>query len=495
VIALDFNRSSSRLRAVPVTPPPEGFVELFLAQAEARPDAIAIEAGAELISYGALRRRMERMRGALESKGVAEGDRVLVCLPSGPDLIAAFYALASMRAVAMPVSPSLTAHELAPMLADARPVGAIVTQSADAPDGLRFALVCSEVEGGPRRTLAAPSGDPVVTCHFTYKGVGHPLGVLHRYSAWAYSLRGFIERHGGEQGDVHLVCLPMYPVYGLTVSVMWPLAVGARVLVADPDAERLLELLTTRRVRVACLVPVLLHMLCARARRVGLDRASLHPDLELKCGGSDLGEALSNEVREVFGVVPHEGYGLTEALIVASNFPGRVRPASLGFALADEVRVGVVDARGRSVAPGRVGEITVTGPTVFRGYLGRPSETARFLRSGVLHTGDLGHFDEEGFLRFDGRALPITKISAQMVDLREVEDLLCQHPDVVDARVVVRTGANGAERLAAAVVPRRSSMVTPDALLAFCRERLSRHKVPKTLTFHQRELVAKETLR
>lgn len=488
MIALDLHRESARLRAAPQTAPPPGFIELFLRQAAARPNAVAVETEAGPTTYAALCERMERLRGALEALDVAEGDRVLVRLANGPDLIAAFYALASMGAVAVPVSAALTEHELAPILADARPSGAIVARPSGAPHGLRFELACSEIEGARRRPITAPKGDPFVTCHFTYKGLGHPLGALHRYSAWAYCLRGFIERHGGSSDDLHLVALPMYPVYGLTVSVMWPLALGARIVVAPPDAEVLLDLLTTRSVRVACLVPALLHMLCVRARRTGLDRAALHPDLELKCGGSDLGRALSDEVRAVFGVVPHEGYGLSEALIVASSFPGRVRPVTLGVALADEIRIGVVDASGRPVPAGRVGEITIAGPTVFRGYIGRPSETARFLRDGVLHTGDLGHFDEEGSLHFDGRAVPIAKISAQMVDLREVEDVLRRHPDVADARVVVHVDDAGVERLHAAVIPRRASDVSPEALVASCRQRLSRHKVPKAVRFYQREV-------
>lgn len=488
MIALDLHRESARLRAAPQTAPPAGFIELFLRQAASRPRAVAVEHEGALTTYAGLLERMERLRGALEALDVAEGDRVLVRLPNGPELIAAFYALASIGAVAVPVSPTLTDLELAPVLADARPAGVIVAQPSGDRDGLRFELACSGIDDARRRPITAPKGDPFVTCHFTYKGLGHPLGALHRYSAWAYCLRGFIERHGGSSDDLHLVALPMYPVYGLTVSVMWPLALGARIVVAPPDAEVLLDLLTTRRVRIACLVPTLLHLLCVRARRAGLDRAALHPELELKCGGSDLGRALSDEVRAVFGVVPHEGYGLSEALIVASSFPGRVRPVTLGVALADEIRVGVVDASGRPVPAGRVGEITIAGPTVFRGYIGRPSETARFLRDGVLHTGDLGHFDEEGSLHFDGRALPIAKISAQMVDLREVEDLLRRHPEVADARVSVRVDDAGVERLVASVIPRRASDVSPEALVALCRARLSRHKVPRTVRLYQREV-------
>lgn len=487
MIALDLQRESARFRAAPATPPPPGFIELFLRQVDARPGAIAIETDDGLTTYASLRSKMEQLRGALEQLAVVEGERVLVCLPNGPELIAALYALASIGAVAVPVSTGLTEHELAPILSDARPVGQIVSRATGARPGLRFELACSNLDHFPRRRITPPKGDPLVTCHFTYKGLGYPLGVLHRYSAWAYCLRGIIDRHGGTRDDVHLVTLPMYPVYGLNSTVMWPLAVGARIVVAAPDPESVLKLLVARRVRFACMVPALLHMLCVRARRTGFDRGALNPDLELKSGGSGLGEALSNEVRDVFGTLVHEGYGLSEALVVASNFPGRVRAASLGLALADETRIGVVDANNRPVSAGRVGEITIAGPTVFRGYIGRPAESARFLHDGVLHTGDLGHFDDEGTLHFDGRALPIAKISAQMVDLREVEDVLRGHPDVVDARVVVRVDDNGVERLAAAVIPRRSATVSPEELLAFGRERLSRHKVPKTIGFVTKE--------
>jgi len=483
-----------------------GFVEHFLARVAAASESVAIELAGEhvVLTYGELLGLTERLRGAFRELGVGEGDAVLMMLPSGPEFIAAFYALASLSAVAVPISPALTPFELAPILADARPRGAVVAGPASVavlaayPD-LRFVLTTTEAASAARAVhladlaarsspLVPPAADTIVSCHFTYKGLGYPLGVLHRYASYSVALDGGMARWTtpGEAGS-HLALLPQHPVYALVAGVLLPLSLGARLVVVRRFEPRgVYDLLAQHRIRFACLVPPLFRALAARPR----PRGELHSHLQLLSGGSYLTPELTASVADAIGVEPLQGYGLSETLPATVNYPGRRRAGTLGVPIDRRVLVRIVDAHGRDVPSGRVGEIVVGGPTVMAGFLGRPRETERFLRDGWFHTGDLGHLDQEGFLHFDGRSLPITKCAAQMVDLVEIESLVRTHPSVVDARATVSVDAHGAERVALSIVMHSRASLTAGEVIDYCKLSLSRHKLPRTVRLLQHGEVA-----
>lgn len=500
----------------------QGFIERLLAQVDARPHAPALEmeATGEVWSYAALLALIEQMRAAFLALEVEPDDTVLLALPACPALVAAFYALASLSAIAVPVSEDLTAFELAPVLADAQPKGVVIMQADGLVDRMapstRFALLVAparadDVPGlaavaadplgvrvaaladwqGQGSRLVPPVANPVVSCHFTYKGLGYPLGVLHRYESYGACIDSLIQASGVAPHVLHLAALPLHPIYALLASVLSPLSMGAHVLIVTGNRRRhVLSLLAQRQVVCASLVPPLYKLLLSQARGTGRARPALHPDLQLFTGGSALAPELMAEVTEVLGVQPWQGYGLSEALLVSSNFRGSEAPHSLGRPLHAGITVDVVDAQGQSLPPGRVGEIVVRSPSVMQGYLRRPRETARFLKGGAMNTGDLGHLDAQGYLHFDGRALPFTKCAAQMVDLAEIEAVLKRHPQVSDARAMVRVDPQRGEHVEAAVVLRPRTAVTGEALLGFLRSRLSAHKLPRSVQLFQRDLVA-----
>jgi long-chain acyl-CoA synthetase len=335
--------------------------------------------------------------------------------------------------------------------------------------------------GDASSPLTAPSGDPIVSCHFTYKGLGYPLGVLHAYSSYGACLRGCAERYAASAGGTHLVGLPMHPVYSLIGAVLMPLTLGAKLLVVrNIGARDVSELLAEHDVRFACLVPLLLRGMIARG---GGTRPNLRSDLEVITGGSHLSPELATAVAERLGVEPLQGYGLTETLPVTSSVRGDNRAGSLGKPVREDVKVTIVDSRGREVPRGRVGEIAVAGPSLMRGFANRPRETARFLRDGRFHTGDVGHMDRDGFLHFDGRALPFTKCAAQMVDLREIEMVLLRHPKVADARATVSD-----ERVSVSVILNKHAVMTPADVIAHAAQHLSKHKLPRRVKLYERAI-------
>jgi long-chain acyl-CoA synthetase len=506
--------ASSYFRAaLPISGYSGGFIEGFLTQVAAAPDAVAIdiEAGERVLTYRELKELMERFRSVFDQLGVQDGDRVLLLLPSGPELIASVYALASLSAIAVPVNPRMTAYEIEPILRDATPIAVVFHESRALRilrniGPLRFALVTAPLPPnvdthGIKLTyldaitswpsqLAAPDGETVVSCHFTYKGLGYPLGALHTYANYTHCIQALIGRYATTGNVVHLLGLPIYPVYSLLAAVMAPLAIGARLLIIHKIAKAdLLDLLVRHQVRVVCMVPMLFAPLVMGAEANPEMKKKLHPDLVLSSGGTHLSEELTHAVIAALGIEPYQGYGLTETLPVVANHADRNLPGSLGVPLSDRIHIRIVDADGNEVPNGRFGEITVSGPTLMSGFIKRPKETAQFMRDGWFHTGDLGHIDSDGFLHFHGRSGPFTKVMAQMVDLVEIEQLLRSHPEVSDAKVTVTSGQLTGERLSVSVITKADATLDTNGVIEFCKAHLSPHKVPRKVMLYRRQIL------
>lgn len=484
-----------------------GWLSRLTAQAAARPDAVALrEFGGEERSYAALVGGCERLRAALRREGVTAGEAVALLLPAGRDLIEGFAAVTSLGAIAVPLSPSLTLHELPALLELADPAvvvteGELLRRVAPvlrAQGGLRAALVVdasgdglsaldgegyrARAVGEERSALDEPAPDALVGCHFTYKGLGYPLGALHRYGSYTLSVESLESAFLPGPDDLHLVALPFHQVYGLVSAVVGPLCHGNSLLLAQRlNPRRLLALLSEERVRFACLVPALFPFLISAARS---GRPELHPELCLLSGGSLLDRDLAHETADALGVEPYQGYGLSESLPIVTNSPGRNRPGALGWPLPD-VALRICDAQGEEQPAGVAGEILASGPTVMAGYRRRPRETARFLRDGWLRTGDLGWRDADGALHFLGRREPFAKVGGQMVDLVEVEQTLRAHRAVHDACAFSVPGRTGQPELRAAVILAGRTSVRLGELFALARERLSPFKVPRRIKIYR----------
>ena len=464
----------------------ENLFVAFLEQAEQSPDAPAIEFWdtGESVSYGQLLTMAERYKALLSELGVTAGETVLVMLPSGPDFTACLCASFSLAAISVPVSPLLTDFELTPILNDAQPA-VCITDSANAKRSLIRTSSCRHVhcveQGLPeaQRSLSIPSGDPVATCHFTYKGLGYPLGALHRRSHYASALASMVRPLQDDEPHTFLAALPLVPIFGFTMLLLCPLAMGGRVLlVQHPTKADLMKIVASRRIRLAGVVPELLAHIVAHAARQGEPLSSLHPDFELVSGASWLPPELLNACLRSLGVRCFQGYGTTETMPIVCNRPQKDCVGSLGSPVRSDIGVRIVDHQGIAVGPGRVGEIVVSGPTLASGYLRRPDETARFLRNGEFFTGDLGYRDEDGFLFFKGRRLAFTKVLSQMVDLVEVENLLLRHPAVARVTTTVQARGTVGSIVVAWVILRSGMHASVGELQEFCRRSLSRHKIP-----------------
>ena len=179
-----------------------------------------------------------------------------------------------------------------------------------------------------------------------------------------------------------------------------------------------------------------------------------------------------------------EGYGLTEAapVVSAHRVSGERRLGSVGQPIPG-VEVRIVDDEDRPRPAGEVGEVCVRGANVMLGYYKMPEETARVLRGGWLHTGDMGRLDADGFLYIVERKKDLIIRGGFNIYPREVEEVLYAHPAVAEAAVVGRPSRLMGEEVLAFVVLKRGHAVAPEALMAFCRERLAAFKCPRDVRF------------
>ncbi|HEX9036938.1 MAG TPA: alpha/beta fold hydrolase [Ktedonobacterales bacterium] len=287
--------------------------------------------------------------------------------------------------------------------------------------------------------------------------------------------------------DVTLGVLPLSHIYGVTDSLNLPMALGGAIaLLPTSRPSEVLQAIKRERPALLPGVPSLYLMIANYPKVRSYGVASIRTCLS----GS---APLPVEVQEAFEKLTRgrlvEGYGLTEASPVthANPLSGERRAGSIGIPLPSTNAKIVSVETGEEVPPGEVGELLVQGPQVMQGYWNAPADTALALTSdGWLRTGDLARMDEDGFFAIVERKKDMILTGPYNVYPREVEEVLYEHPKVLEAAVV---GASGVESSGASpairafVVLRSGERATAEEILAFCRERLDAYKAPRSIEF------------
>ncbi len=489
-----------------------GFIERFLKEVSIHPDALAIDFEGDSpqnVTYAELLGLMENYKGVFEKLEVSENEMVMFILPSGAEFIASVYGIASAGGVALPVNSKLTHYEMDKILSDSTPVGIVTTSKIyksysrlfDTRSNFRFAIsIKGDIEKnnekisyykltdfeGVKSHIEPPAGNPVVTCHYTYRGCGYPLGVPHRYADYTTCVEGMGDRYPLSHDSPIIIGLPIYPIYGITIMVIFPLSFGCRLVIVSRFMEQnFVDVIERNRAVGACFVPIIIPKLISELEARGsLDKIDFNPRLLMSSSATSLPKALQDSIAEMSGIEILQGYGLTEGLAISTAYRGlESERGTLGVPIHDDITVTVVDNLGCEVAPGMLGEIVIGGPTVSEGFFNKPDENKKFFKNGYFYTGDLGYTDENGFLTFEGRALPIAKVAAQMVDLVELENVTLMHPDVIKAKATERKEPVGRNYVSLTVVVKKKSDLDQHKLQMFCLDYLSFFKVPAQIKF------------
>jgi acyl-CoA synthetase (AMP-forming)/AMP-acid ligase II len=461
-------------------------------------DRPALVAGDTRLTYGDLWHAVDGVAAGLAAAGVTKGDRIAVLAFNGSEYVYLYGAAARLGAIVVPINWRLSASEVAYILADSTPkalcvasdllslvaeantaaasletvfvIGASVGDAEPFSELLRHPVVPIDVDIAPE--------DPFIILH-TAAVAGHPRGaILSQRSVVASNLQ-LMHSWGLRMEDGNLCALPLFHFAGVATTLAVMHAGGVNILLPRFDADAALRSIREHAATILFEFPPMLSALLDRAKETGSDLASLrivtgldHPDTVRR-------------LEATTGAVFWSCFGQTETGGLVTLSPFAERPGSAGLpGLLAEVRI--IDEAGCALAPGNTGEIVVRGPMVFEGYWNRPHDTAYTFRGGWHHTGDLGAFDEDGFLWYRGRKADkaLIKPGGENVYPAEVENALLAHPLVAEAAVIGIPDPQWGEAVKAVCVLRQSGEeVTSDALIEFVGHRIARYKKPKHVVF------------
>lgn len=441
------------------------------------------------LDYAELDSRIRRAAGWLVERGLTPGDVLALQVPDRLTFLVLHLAALGRGLTTLPLNTTYPPAELRYYLSDAGASLALVAPGVaeDMPGApctvlASDAVLQAEIAAAPEAALLEDlPADHLAVLLYTSGTTGRPKGAMLSHANLQATVDGLVEAWRWSSDDVLLHMLPLFHVHGLFVAMHAALRVGATTILAPRfDAEAALATMAREGVTIFMGVPTFYARLLARLPGDDPDLSGMR----LFTSGSAPLPARDHRAFEArYGHRILERYGMTEVGIVLTNpYQGERRPGAVGFAVPGaSVRIADPDTGG-TVEDGTVGEVRIAGPSVFRGYLGRPAKTAEALVEGWMCSGDLGYRDEDGYVHLVGRSKDMVLSGGLNVYPSEVEAVLIEHPSVAAAAVVGVPDPDLGERVVAAVIPREGETVSTTALQAYARQALAPYKVPRWVT-------------
>jgi long-chain acyl-CoA synthetase len=466
-------------------------------------------------TYAELDEAITKFASGLEKLGVRQGDHVALLLGNSPHFVISLYGALRLGATVIPVNPIYTAEEIGYILnnGDVKLVVALDMAIPLAekvhtflPKVEKF-VFCETSENGISQynvesltlyskmksfTEVVASGDLSYTgpelkdddtaiILYTSGTTGKPKGAMLTHKNLYSNASDVGDYLRINNQDRVITTLPMFHVFCLTVALNAPLLSGATLLIAPKfSPKEIFELAKEYEATVFAGVPTMYNFLYQYPEGNPEDFKSLRLCIS---GGASLPVALLTNFEKKFNVRVSEGYGLSEASPVTCFNPlDRPRKAgSIGTSIL-HVENKIVNELGEELPVGAVGELIVSGPNVMKGYYKMPEETAAAIRDGWLYTGDLAKIDEDGYFYIVDRKKDLIIVGGFNVYPREVEEVLYNHPDIVEAAVLGMPDSNLGEAVKCYVVSKNPN-TTEEQLLGYCREHLAKYKVPSSIEF------------
>jgi long-chain acyl-CoA synthetase len=483
----------------------------------------------------AMNRTANQLGNALKQLGVRKGERVGVQLLNSSHLMQAFFAVFKIGAILVPVNPSLPTSDLAYLYADAGLVALI--SHADYLDAVRAArqqapqlkhLILSGdtiaddahpydkilQQGSEKLVTEETDNDETAVLIYTAGTTGKPKGVMLTHynwythvtgyydqvllDSWGVEVLGAVQERPGPDGArmasrarvfgvsrdrTSLIALPLFHGYGVFALNLEFLTGGKLVLLSRWDAGQAMDYIERFKITEFRGVPT---MYIQMLNHPEADRYDLRSLKTCICGAAPMPLEVARLWKEKYGVDIWEGYGLSEATTVnCGNIADRKPPkyGSVGKCYQKCNTIKIFDDQDRALAPGLKGEIVIKGPCVMKGYWNRPRETAEALRNGWLHTGDVGYTDEDGYLYITDRKKDLIIRGGENVYPTEVENVLYQHPEVLEAGVIGVPDPVYGETVKAFVALKTPGAASEAALIAHCKAHLPAYKRPKFIQF------------
>lgn len=462
---------------------------LIQRHAQLSPGKLALHHEGHDITYAQLWQRIERASDVLQATGVRAGDRVAWLGLNHPDVLVLLFALARIGAILLPLNYRLAAPEHAAILGHAGvsllvadPAHEETASSLAAQAGCSF-LRARQIAGRlpVKQALALEGGaDSPVLLVYTSGTSGQPKGVLHTQSGLVWNCMISSHAHDLTQGDHVLSTLPMFHVGGLCIQTLPALYAGASVTLHSRfDAGAWLADVGRRLPTLSLLVPATLRAVIEHPAFAGTDLSSLKM---LATGSSTIPSSMIAAFH-ARGVPVGQVYGATETGPVSICLRREYAFSHVGSAgqAGLHVEVRLVRETGADAAAGEVGEIWVRGPNLLASYWKDPGNVA--FVDGWFHTGDLARRDEAGFYEIVGRSKDMIISGGENVYPAEIENLLADCPQILEASVVGQPDARWGEVVVAVVVRKPGVELDAADVMQLFDGRLARFKHPKRIVF------------
>lgn len=413
--------------------------------------------------------------------------RVGIFLPTSGLTPVAMMAAWMLGRTVVPLNYLLSGDELEYIIEDAEldtvvSVGPMLERFGQMPPGVEVLRMDSMSFGGlpPFRRMAKTPEDFTAVLLYTSGTSGRPKGVMLTNGNLGSNVQQCIKWARFSRKDGFLGVLPQFHSFGMTVTTILPLTIGCRVsYTAKFQVTQVLKLLRTQRPTAMMAIPSMYNALLQAKTAEASDFESLR---FLVSGGEPLPDAVYDGFHERFGIRICEGYGLTETSPVTNwTLPEYERRGTVGQPLPGVEQI-IVDEDGNRLDHGNDGEIRIRGANVMAGYFKLPDDTAAaFDENGYFRTGDMGRFDERGFLSITGRIKEMLIISGENVFPREIEEVLNRHPGISAAAVVGQADPSRGEVPIAFVELVEGAEFDPGEGRSFCRGPLPAFKVPREI--------------
>lgn len=486
--------------------------EMIEKKTEEMPDKEIFAFYDECYTYKEFNENVNRLANLLRKTNFKKGNVLATYTFNSPQMLFAFFAVHKLGGAVTPVNTGWKGEEVIHQInhseathllihSDFLPV---IEEIKDSLNNLKEIIVIGNLTDGnylsyekemerssPEREFDISSGlEDIAFLYYTSGTTGKPKGVplLHKniLSYWAVKGGGGPGVGGGPAmagaNLTFLIILPLFHVNAMMTS-MNCLYAGIRICLRKKfSAREFWEVVEKYKVNVVSAVPAVYNILLKDEENYKkYDRSSLFLAIT---GAAEISPETIKKFESKFGVMVYEGYGLTEATVASTMNPiGQRKIGSIGKALPGQ-EVSVMDDDGKLLGPNEVGEIVIRGDNVMKGYYKDQNATRETIdEQGYLHTGDMGYYDEDGYFFIVGRKKDMIIRGGENIYPKEIENVLYEHPNVMESAVVPVPDELMGEEVAAYIVPREGTSLSEEEIIEFCKQKLADYKVPRYIKF------------
>ncbi len=456
------------------------------------------------LSYDELNRRANKISNALQSMGIEKGDRIGILAYNGHEFIESFFGPAKSGLVIVPLNWRLTAEELSFILNDSgvkaiifdTDFSAIVEQIKVKVSGDGF--IEHWVEIGEQRTAFAQAYEDVLAKHsdaepnnkasaddnlfimYTSGTTGFPKGVVHTHATEFWAILTLTNTADMRFSDRYLVLLPLFHVGALTPVIGGVYSGNSLVVQRNFDPQETWALIDREKISTSLAVPSMLNFMLQVQEFEKYNWSSLR---WVMSSAAPLPVVTINAYKNL-GIEIHQAYGLTETcgavcLIGPEDAMRKIGSTGKSFF---HTKIRIVDEKGRDLPAGTAGEVVVSCGHLMKEYWNRPEATQAIMNDGWLSTGDIAICDEQGFVTIQDRIKDMIISGGENIYPAEIENVLLQHPSVVDTAVIGQASDKWGE-VPLAIILKNDEALTKESLLAHCDGKLARFKLPKNVVF------------